>query len=1013
MNTVSVLEKRRSPGKILSMKIFRFESISKNLYLLVILAILPAMAILLYTGIENRRQSIEHAQNQIMLLTHTMAEAQQDLTDSVQKMLATLSLIPQVQSADRKMCNELFRSVLNQNPNYVNVTLTDLNGEVIASGKPLTITNFGDRKHVRDVLKTKKFSIGEYIISRIGDATPAFAFAHPVFDKNNKLKAVLTAPIKLSHFSSFYDLSNLPSQSFVAITDHKGIRLFYYPPKKVTNPVGKPIKTTNWEKARNAEEPGIFISRGSDGLRRIFAFEQVRFKSDETPYIYVWTGTPEANVLEPVNATLTRNLILLLLATVFSLFISWLIGKKTVLSPIQSLVNLTREFAEGNFATRSEVITKSGELSTLTNAFHDMADRLVRNQRILLESEERFKTLFEYAPEAYFLTDTEGHFLDGNKKAEKLLEYKRERIIRDDFLEFDTFLLKKFHKIPEHLAKNRDGQPAGPDEFTLNREDGRQVLVEISTHPIRIGGQDVVLWIARDITERKQAEEALKLSHERFLTVLESIDATIYVADMETYEILFMNKKMIESFGRDLTGKVCWDVFRGESGPCSHCTNDQLVDENRNPTGVCVWQGKNPITEEWYINYDRAIEWTDGRLVRLQIATDITHLKKMEEELRQAHKMEAVGTLAGGIAHDFNNLLMGIQGRISLISFDMSSNHPIMEHINAIEDYIRNAVDLTKQLLGFVRGGKYEVKPVDINDLMLTTANMFGRTHKEISIHHKTHSKPIVVEADKSQLNQVLLNIFINAWQAMPNGGDLYLETSTLYLDEENSKPVQIEPGYFCMISVIDTGIGMDKATRQRIFDPFFTTKDKGRGTGLGLASAYGIVKNHGGTIKVMSEPGHGTTFNIYLPLSEAEAQHELTVEKNIVTGNETVLIVDDEEMILEVGKSMLEKLGYHVVVAGNGEQAVEMVANMKNQIDLVILDMIMPGMDGEKTFVQIREIQPELSILLSSGYSINGQATKIMRRGCDGFIQKPFNISGLARKIREVLDSEKDSTQQ
>jgi signal transduction histidine kinase len=356
---------------------------------LVILAILPALAILLYSSLEHRRQSIKHAQNQILLLTHTMAEAQQDLSSSVKQMLATLSLMPQVQSVDREVCSEIFRSVLAQNPNYVNITLTDLKGEVIASAKPLTITNFGDRKHVQDVLRTKAFSIGEYIISRIGSASPAFAFAYPVIDKNNKLNAVLTAPIKLSHFSTFYDFSNLSEQSFVAVTDHKGIRLLYYPPKEDTNPVGKPIKTTSWEKANKATGPGIFIGQGSDGVRRLFAFEQVRFQPDETPYLYVWTGTPEADVLAPVNAALLRNLILLLLATGLSLLIAWLVGKKTLLSPIQSLVDLTHKFAQGDLSARSQFTAKSDELGRLTTAFHDMADRLERNRKSLRESGEK------------------------------------------------------------------------------------------------------------------------------------------------------------------------------------------------------------------------------------------------------------------------------------------------------------------------------------------------------------------------------------------------------------------------------------------------------------------------------------------------------------------------------------------------------------------------------------------------------------------------------------------------
>ena len=394
------------------------------------------------------------------------------------------------------------------------------------------------------------------------------------------------------------------------------------------------------------------------------------------------------------------------------------------------------------------------------------------------------------------------------------------------------------------------------------------------------------------------------------------------------------------------------------------------------------------------------------------IATDITERKRAEMEkekmriqLQQAQKIEALGTLAGGIAHDFNNLLMGIQGRASLMSVELDPCHPHLEHINAIEEYIQSAADLTKQLLGFARGGKYEVRPTNINELVLSSSTMFGRTRKEIRIYNKLHNPPPVVEVDRRQIGQVLLNMYVNAWQAMPNGGKLYLETRIVTLDDEYCKPHQTKPGRYVKTSVTDTGIGMDDTIRQRVFDPFFTTKEKSRGTGLGLASAYGIIKNHGGMISVYSESNRGTTFNIYLPISDKTIHQEITPEEKISRGSETILLVDDEEMIIGVGKAMLENLGYRVIVANGGEEAIEAVKNMGNEIDLVILDLIMPGIDGGKTFDRIREIHPGMLVILASGYAINGQANEIMRKGCNGFIQKPFNICELSSKVRKMFD--------
>jgi two-component system, cell cycle sensor histidine kinase and response regulator CckA len=354
--------------------------------------------------------------------------------------------------------------------------------------------------------------------------------------------------------------------------------------------------------------------------------------------------------------------------------------------------------------------------------------------------------------------------------------------------------------------------------------------------------------------------------------------------------------------------------------------------------------------------------------------------KKLEASLNNAQKFKAIGTLAGGIAHDFNNLLMGIQGRSSLMSIHLDPSHPLMEHVNAIEEYVHSATDLTRQLLGLARGGKYEVKPIDLNKLVRESVSMFGRTKKEISIHKEFSRETLVVEADERQLEQVLLNLYVNAWQAMPNGGSLYITTKIIKLDDYTSQVYSVASGKYASISVTDTGIGMSQETKQHAFDPFFTTKEKQRGTGMGLASAYGIIKNHLGAITIYSELGHGTTFNIYLPLSQKDAENETRAGSQMVKGTETILLVDDEKMILDVGKAMLETLGYRVLTVDSGERAIETILKQDHDIDMVILDMIMPGMNGGTTFDRIREIQPEVLVILSSGYSINGQADQIMK---------------------------------
>ncbi|MCU0596509.1 MAG: response regulator [Desulfobacterota bacterium] len=394
----------------------------------------------------------------------------------------------------------------------------------------------------------------------------------------------------------------------------------------------------------------------------------------------------------------------------------------------------------------------------------------------------------------------------------------------------------------------------------------------------------------------------------------------------------------------------------------------------------------------------------EGRPTLLAIARDISEQKKLESRLIQAQKMEAIGTLAGGIAHDFNNLLMGIQGRISLMLMEGSPPPSFAEHLKAVEQYVQSAARLTKQILGFAREGRYEARVTDLNELVRRSSTLFGRTRKEIRIYFTSQKGLWSVEADPGQIEQVLLNLYLNAWQAMPAGGDLYLETTNTSLDKTRVSPYALEPGRFVRVCVSDTGTGMPQSVVQRIFDPFFTTKTVGRGTGLGLSTAYGIIMNHGGFIEVSSEEGEGSSFSFFLPATEKAPDPLGERPQEITRGSETVLLVDDEEMVLDVTREILEKTGYQVLTARSGREAVEVYERNLPRIALVILDMIMPDMGGEATFRRLKDLHPEVKVLISSGYSLDGAASRMLAQGCRGFVQKPFLLHELSRKLREAL---------
>ncbi|MBW2605425.1 MAG: PAS domain S-box protein [Deltaproteobacteria bacterium] len=430
----------------------------------------------------------------------------------------------------------------------------------------------------------------------------------------------------------------------------------------------------------------------------------------------------------------------------------------------------------------------------------------------------------------------------------------------------------------------------------------------------------------QEISIRKQAEAALRESENKYRTVLEANPDPVIVYD-KAGKVTYLNPTFTNIFG--WTSEEClgkrMDMFipKKDLSETHEMIKKLLGGENllAIQTHQITKSGDViPVSISSAIFYGRK-DQPAGSVVNLR---DIREQKKLEAQIHQAQKMEAIGTMAGGIAHDYNNLLMGILGNTSLMAFDLSSDHPHYERLKNIEKYVQSGADLTKQLLGLAKGGKYEVKPIDINDVMRKSSEMFSRTKKEIRIHQCYQKDLWRVEADTSQMEQVLLNLYVNAGQAMPGGGELYLKTENVILDGSYTRYFSLKGGNYVKISVTDTGTGMDDNIKKRIFDPFFTTKDIGRGTGLGLASAYGIVKNHGGIINVYSMIDKGSTFNIFLPASAKEVKQDMLMNQKTLKGSGTILLVDDEDMIVDIGSQILARLGYMPLLARSGKEAID-----------------------------------------------------------------------------------------
>jgi len=673
--------------------------------------------------------------------------------------------------------------------------------------------------------------------------------------------------------------------------------------------------------------------------------------------------------------------------------------------PIKEIINGTEIIGKGDLTYRIEIQPKD-EMSVLANSFNMMAEELQKTTVSKAYADNIMSTMID----ALIVIDPDMKIKTVNKGTTDLLGYSEEELIGDNIgMIFGFGYIDSLEGV--RMMRLIEKGEARNYETLLQTRDGGDIHALINSSTMKDNDENIDCFVCtiRDITDRKHAEDALRNAEEKYRKIFEGALEGIFQAKLDG-RLISANPALARVLGYDFQEELfntvadIWEQLHPDPAD-RHAFSRNIFEkgEVRNEE-IQICRRDGSLT--WLSISAQIVRDESGEPLYCEgVLEDIDNRKKLEAELRQAQKMEAIGTLAGGIAHDFNNLLMGIQGCASLMLLSKDISHPEYDKLRSIEQQVQSGAALTKQLLGFARSGRYEIKPVEINEILEETSIMFNRTRKEIIIEKKFQKDLWAVEADQGQIEQIFINLYVNAWQAMPGGGTIYLETEDIVFDEHYKTSFSIKPGKYVKITVTDTGIGMDENTRQRIFEPFFTTKEMGRGTGLGLATVYGIVKGHGGMINVYSEKGHGTTFNIYLPATTKNIIEEKTVERQILNGNETVLLVDDEDIVIDVSRQILEMLGYKVLVAKSGQEAINIYEKQNEHIDIVILDMVMPGMNGGETFDVLRAINSDTKIILSSGYSMNDLATKIMERGCHAFIQKPFGIDQLSQKLRVVLD--------
>jgi PAS domain S-box-containing protein len=684
-----------------------------------------------------------------------------------------------------------------------------------------------------------------------------------------------------------------------------------------------------------------------------------------------------------------------------------------VLEALADAVRIRKSFRRAPALEELEVLKQFSdglvlELEKKTLELESGRDLLSDANDALRESEQRYRDLVDQAPIGIVQSMPDGRFLAVNAAFASMLGY-------DSPAELLQLRASEAYADPSDRARvmeafDRSGRVSGL-EVRLKQKDGTPTWVRIDGRAVKdtAGKVDRYEIFAADIREQRRSAEALGASETRYRALMEHAQDAMFVNDEDgiVQEVNRAAEALVGATRGQIVGRTFLESLPIEDREpvlgefrktLEHGRTLELLQVRiQRPDGTIVPAEATASVVE-----------IGGKPFVVTLLRDVSERNAMAEQLRMGQKIEAVGQLAGGVAHDFNNLLTAILGYSQLLAPELRGNP---EHFAAIEEIRKageRAAGLTRQLLAFSRKQILEPKALDLNEIVHHIQELLSRLiGEDIQVMMNLDPALGTVRADAGQIEQVIMNLAVNARDAMPRGGHLSLETANVELDETYTQThIPVQPGLYVMLAVSDTGAGMDEATRERIFEPFFTTKEKGHGTGLGLSTVYGIVKQSGGYIWVYTEPGRGTTFKVYLPRVQVPAEPFVVPEPASLpaVGNETILLVEDEESVRALVRRALEASGYRVLEAADGGEAVEIARSQS--VDLLLTDMVLPGMGGSEIAARIRDIHPRAKVLYTSGYTDDVIVRRgLMERGA-AFLEKPFTPNVLARRVRAVLDS-------
>lgn len=679
-------------------------------------------------------------------------------------------------------------------------------------------------------------------------------------------------------------------------------------------------------------------------------------------------------------------------------------------------LGVRKDGTEFPITVRARNIPYGSEGIVRTTLVQDISEQK-RIEAVLINEQKTAQTYLNLAGVMFVAIDSSGLITLVNRKTCDILGWKENELIGKNW--FDHCLPQSLKKTIKEVSKQILLDHPEPVEYFENpvvTKDGSERLIAWHNTVFRNESGEITGHLSSgvDITLRREAENALHSQHEQLLSILNGMEEVIYVADPKTHELIYMNSIAIENWGEGV-GHKCYEVLQNLDSPCHFCPGDTLNDKDLGRTSV--WESENKINGKHYRNIDKVIRWTDGRLVKFELSVDITDLKKaartqldLERQIQHAQKLESLGILAGGIAHDFNNILMAILGNADLAMMTLSETNPSYSNIKAIETAAKRAADLSRQMLAYSGKGQFQIELINLREEVEEMTHMIevSISKKAVLKYNYADNLPLI-EADATQIRQIIMNLVTNASDAIDKTSGLISITvgvkdcdkdylASTYIDEPS------ESKQYVFLEVRDTGSGMNKETLEKLFDPFFTTKFTGRG--LGLSAVLGIIKGHKGAIKVESEPGKGTTIEVLLPASTNSFIRDKSKDNSEHWScSGTVLLVDDEESVLSVGKQMLQMMGFEVLCATNGREAVSIFRKNPDDIAFVLLDLIMPHLDGEETYRELKLIDKNVCVIMCSGYNEQEVTQRFSVNSPAGFIQKPYMFKELEAEIKKVIE--------